>query len=699
MTNELLRAALRYAKRGWAVFPLNGKKPFERGGFHLATTDRAQIKKWWRKWPDANIGIACNSQHGPIVVDIDGPSGHVLREQLNLPATREAQSRKGRAHLYYDPLTDGTPVARMIRPLKGKDGKKIELDLLGDGGYVIAPPSVHPDTGRKYKWTTTLRLVPMPEEILQLVRKAKQARTGAEPLPKVIGSGERNSLLTSLAGSMRRRAAGYEAILAALREENAARVVPPLEDKELQEITKHVTKYPPAGHGENLTDLGNARRFIEQHKDMVRAVGRARNPWRIWEGTCWVPDDTGEIERYAKSTVRALYAEASHAADEDVRNKILVHANKSEQAPRVRALLDLATTEPEISLGPEAFDADPWLLNVENGTVDLRTGQLRRHRREDLITRLAPVEFDPSATCPRWERFVLEVMDGDEELVTFIQRSLGYALTGDTREECLFFLHGAGANGKSILLEIVRGLLGNYAQTSDFNSFLTRAGDGPRNDLARMRGTRFVTASEADGDKGFDTRVVKMLTGNDTVVARRLYEESFEFRPQHKIWLAANHKPVVKEAGHAFWRRMRLIPFTVTFKGKNKEPKDKLEAKLRSEFSGILNWMIEGCLEWQHNGLSEPKAIRRATQNYQEENDIIGEFVSQACTFDPSSWESITDVYKIFSEWWMESRGIRSQPISMGWFARMMTDRPELRSSKRGDIRGWKGIALTRKLS
>lgn len=694
MTNPLLRAALRYAKRGWAVFPLNGKKPYERGGFHLASTDRKQIKQWWKRWPNANIGIACDSQRGPIVIDIDGPSGYVLRESLNLPPTREARSRKGRSHLYYEPLLDGVSIPRLIRPFKDKKGNKIELDVLGDGGYVIAPPSIHPDTGRPYKWTNGIRPVRMPNEILQLLQQSKKSKKNAAPLPEVIGSGERNSLLTSLAGSMRRRNAGFDAILAALREENATRVVPPLDDKELAEIAEHVTKYPPAGHGENLTDLGNARRFVMQHQDMVRAVGIGKRPWRIWEGTHWAPDDTGEIERYAKSTVRSLYLEASHAGDDDVRNKILSHASKSEDARRVRSLLELARTEPEISLAPDAFDADPWLLNVENGTVDLRSGELRPHRREDLITRLAPIEYDPEARAPRWERFVVEVMNGDEELARFLQRAVGYSMTGDTREECLFFLWGQGANGKSIYLEILRGALGTYAQTADFSSFLSRSSEGPRNDLARMRGTRFVTASETEGDRGFDAGVIKKLTGNDTVVARKLYEESFEFRPQHKLWLAANHKPVVKEAGYAFWRRMRLIPFTVTFKGSKREDKEKLERTLKSEYAGILNWAIAGCLEWRQHGLQEPRAIQQATTSYQDENDALGEFLSQTCVFDRKSWASTADLYKVFGEWWIDTRGTRTPPYSNSWFNRSLGDRSEIRSEKRDSIPGWKGIAL-----
>jgi putative DNA primase/helicase len=316
-----------------------------------------------------------------------------------------------------------------------------------------------------------------------------------------------------------------------------------------------------------------------------------------------------------------------------------------------------------------------------------------------LITKLAPVEFQPKAKAERWERFMLEIMGGDAELVDFLQRAVGYALTGDTREECLFFCYGGGANGKSTFLETIRWMLGSYGMQSDFSSFITRhSSDGPRGDLARMRGARLVTASEADSDKGFDAKVIKTLTGNDTIVARRLYEHEFEFRPQHKLFLGANHKPIVKEVTEAFWRRMRLIPFTVTFKGANREKKSKLESELRAEVSGILNWALAGCRRWQRDGLLEPKSIRRATRDYRDENDLLGEFIAQQCGLDPEAWTPTTELYRAFSDWWTETRGARAAAISMGWFARMLGERAELTVKKRNHIRGWYGIALKQEM-
>jgi putative DNA primase/helicase len=325
-----------------------------------------------------------------------------------------------------------------------------------------------------------------------------------------------------------------------------------------------------------------------------------------------------------------------------------------------------------------------------NGTIDLRTGQLKPHKRENLITKLVPIEYDPKAKCPKWEQFLLDITDNDPELVSYIQRAIGYTLTGDTREQCLFFCYGQGSNGKTTFLEVLRHLLGEYSRQSDFNTFLSNRGDGPRNDLARMHGARLVTASEADAEKGFDARIVKLLTGDDTIVARKLYEEFAEFKPQHKLFLAANHKPIVKEQTVGFWRRIRLIPFTVMF---TKEKRDKrLPKKLHNELPGILNWAIVGCLDWKKNGLPEPAAVRRATRSYQEENDLLGEFLAECCVIGTDEWVSTTNLYRTFTDWYTETRGPRSQPISIGWMGRLLGERPEFKAKKRRKTRGWRGL-------
>lgn len=701
MTNDeqLLAAALRYAARGWEVFPLKGKKPYpESRGFLDATTDRIQIREWWKEYPKANIGIACNSQHGPIVIDVDDPKlgetdGWRLIKKLHLANTREASSgHRHKRHLYYAPAQDQVEVKRTIRIRK--DGRKYALDVLGDGGYVVAPPSIHPLTGRRYRWENERPLRPFPQQLIDLLGEVEdKSKQLAPPMPAVIGEGERDNMLTSLAGTMRRRGASEAAIFAALKEENETRVDPPLPDRDLKRIAKSIGRKSPQIHSEHFTDLGNARRFITQHEGTVRAIMAYRRPWLMWDGQRWTPDTTGEVERLAKQTVRRIYLEANHVTDEEKRDEIIKHASKSEGSQRIRSMLELAATEPELSTTPDMLDSNPWFLNVENGTIDLRTGTLRPHRREDLITKLAPVKYNPNAKAVLWNKFLLEIMSGDNELVTFLQRAVGYALTGDTREECLFFCYGQGSNGKSTFLETLRSLLGEYARQTDFNTFLSNKYEsGPRNDIARLRGARLVTASEADTDKGFDSRLIKMLTGSDTVTARKLYEEHTEFKPQHKLFLAANHKPIVKEQTEGFWRRIRLIPFTAVFTAEKRDK--RLPKKLLTELPGILNWAIAGCVEWRKSGLHEPAAVRKATRQYRDENDILGEFLVTSCKIDPNSWVSTAILYQAFTDWWIETRGTGQRPVSMGWFTRLLAERPEFKPVKRKHVRGWRGIAL-----
>lgn len=694
------RAALRYAKRGWNVFPLNGKFPFGGTSGHLdATTSTAQIRAWWREWPDANVGIACNSKTGPIVVDIDGESGWTLLADTMIPPTRCATSgRDYRMHLYFDPMRSGTPVPRTIKLKRGDE--KFAVDVLGDGGYVVAPPSVHPETGEPYFWTSRNAIAPFPNSLYALVVATRGAsdntKKNAPPLPDVFGDGERDTLLTSLAGTMRRRGASEEAILAALREENDTRCQPPLPDRQVRKIARSIAKKAPPTTMELTTDLGNARRFIAQHHSEVRAIVSRRRPWMVWEGIRWTNDETGEVERKAKETVRLIGDEAAQQPDSEMAEKLAKHAINSQSARAIRSMLELAATEPEIATTPDQLDADTWLFNVENGTINLRTGELQPHRREDLLTKLAPVEYRRDAECPRWRLFLTQVMGGDEELIEFLQRVVGYSLTGETREQCLFFLHGHGANGKSTFLEIVRELFGQYGQQAEFSTFLARQGEGPRNDLARMRGARLVTASEAPPNKPFDETVIKRLTGDDTIVARQLYEEFFEFKPQHKILIAANHKPIIKEQTLALWRRIRLVPFDVTIPRRQRDK--MLPKKLRRELPGILAWAVEGALKWQKSGLGRPKAVEQATKSYRDENDLLGEFIDQRAVLDRDAWTSTVEIYQAFVEWWVDTRGPRTPPITMMYFSRMLGEREWLLQAKRHNTRGWTGITVKKEM-
>ena len=337
---------------------------------------------------------------------------------------------------------------------------------------------------------------------------------------------------------------------------------------------------------------------------------------------------------------------------------------------------------------PSELDADLWLLNCRNGTVDLRTGKLLPHHPENLCTKQVPVVFDQQAKCPTWLAFLLRVMADNRALVQFLQRAIGYSLTGSTVEQVLFFFYGTGANGKSTFIETCRKLLGDYAQQADFDTFVTKKNDGPRNDLARLMGARFVAAVEAAQGRQLAENVIKQVTGGDTITARFLYHEHFEYLPQFKLFLVANHKPRVVGTDEAIWRRIRLVPFTVTIP---REQRDKqLLEKLQSELPGILAWAVRGCLKWQDDGLGEPVQVSEATEAYRRENDTLGDFIEEKCVIDPDESLEAGLLYETFTTW-CEANG--EEPLSQKSFGTQLHERG-FQPIKQKGRRRWAGLHL-----
>jgi putative DNA primase/helicase len=244
----------------------------------------------------------------------------------------------------------------------------------------------------------------------------------------------------------------------------------------------------------------------------------------VWDETRWAVDETGELEQLAKETVLALLGEATTITDHDKSERLFKYALRSQSAPRIKAMIELAKTEPGIPVVPEQLDADPWLLNVLNGTLDLHRGVLHPHRREDRLTKVAPVDYDPQAVCPTWETFLHRILAEDEGLLRYVQKAVGYSLTGSTDEQCLFILHGTGANGKSTFLNTISTMLGDYARQTPTDALLVKRGDGLSNVVARLHGARLVSAVEVEGGRRLAEAQVKQLTGGDLIAARFLYQ-------------------------------------------------------------------------------------------------------------------------------------------------------------------------------
>jgi putative DNA primase/helicase len=436
----------------------------------------------------------------------------------------------------------------------------------------------------------------------------------------------------------------------------------------------------------NMTDLGNAERIVDGHGTDLRFVPNVG--WHVWDERRWRIDGDGEVHRRAKQTVRRIALDALDEPHTKKAEAQLKFAMKSEARPRLEAMVALAETDADVVASIDDLDADPYALNVQNGTVDLLTGELRDHDQADHITKLAPVFYDPAAKCPTWDGFLETSFDGEHELIRFLQRGIGYSLTGSTTAQVMFILHGRGANGKSTFLETVRSMLGDYAQQAPADLLMqaraNRGGATP--DLARLPGARFVSAVETGEGRKLDEPLVKQITGGDRIAARRLYRDVFEFTPTHKLWLATNHLPEVRGTDEAIWRRIRLVPFTVTIP---EAKRDKgLAAKLRLELPGILAWAIRGCTDYLADGLEEPDAVKAATQSYRDDMDELGAFLEERVqieeTLDAARLTVKASVLFTMYEYWCRGSGI--SPMSSTAFGRQLSERG-LRREKRRD--GW----------
>ena len=379
----------------------------------------------------------------------------------------------------------------------------------------------------------------------------------------------------------------------------------------------------------SLTDCGNAERLVDQHGAGIRFCRDVRC-WLAWDGSRWIADE-GIVVQLAKKTVRAMQHERrtilTHLDDSALASDLLrTHAdavarwgNRSEGTRHIMGMIRLAESDPRVSSQIAHFDRNPWLLNVLNGTIELRTAVLREHRPEDFITKQAGCEHSYDAVCPHWEKFLREVFEPHTEIIPFIQRAVGYSLTGDTREECMFVLVGKGRNGKSTFLGVIDELLGEYSGIAEIETFLAARGRPLREDIADMRGRRFVSGQEPLMTGTFAESTLKWLTGGDKLRARRLYEHSHEFRPSHKLWLAANALPRLSQDDWAAWSRLRVIPFDVSFQ---RRPNRGLKQALRHELPGILRWALVGCLAWLQDGLQAPAAVAAATTRSRKEQAV-----------------------------------------------------------------------------
>lgn len=679
-------AALAYAARGWPVFPCKPgeKTPLTDHGFKDASTDTSQITAWWTQWPSANVGIATGAASGLIVFDFDVKSGqpgtetfHELQRGHGQLLTLTSKTPSGGWHLLFEhPGGD----------VKNRAGLLPGLDIRGDGGYIVAPGSS--TAVGAYTWLNDFAPAPLPAGLLKLLNSKTKANGATkffdrESVLDGVHEGQRDDTLYRYVCSLQAKG-NTQAEAEALVRQAAANCKPEFPEADALEKVRRVYQTYPDTSAIELTDAGNAERLVAKHGDNLRYVPEWG--WLSWDGARWARDEL-LARKLAIQAAKDIHIEAAKAGNADDQKSIAAWARKSQQAQRVQASLWLA--QPAVVAKTDEFDRQTLLLPVLNGTLDLRTGRLHPHNRDHMTTRLAPVIYEPSAKCPTWQRF-LERIQPDPTVRDFLQRLAGYSLTGSTAEQALAFLYGTGRNGKSVFIETLAAMLGDY-HTSTRIETLAAKQSGIPNDVAALAGARLVSVSETPEGVRLNESLLKDLTGGDTISARFLRCEFFQFQPQFKLLVRGNHKPQIRGTDDGIWRRLLLVPFSVQIP--LTEVDAALPAKLLDELPGIMAWAVQGCLQWQKIGLGAPDCVLAAGREYRADMDLLGEFISDRCVVAASAQAPAASLYGEYKSW-AEHNG--HQAVSATRFGLALSERG-YRKEKRGTIQ-WLGIGLSGQL-
>lgn len=637
-----------------------------------------ELTRWFSNGEARNLWVLCGRVSRLLILDLDNDAAlawwrtHLHDGGINLDMVPYVKTARGRHFWFRTPV--GVEVPSWTNP---RDDTRF-FEVRGDGLGTICPPSVHA-TGHQYEWvgggpsalpeltpdlmrlfakpapTPEIATSPRPDGDLHsmIERRAAQLASQTEP--------GRNHALNDAAlhlGHYVPHLLSEDAVIEALVE--ASRLNGLLHDDGERAVRATIQSGLRAGMreprqrpnpGEHLTDLGNGRRLVTRHGKDIRYLPPWRD-WLIWSNRGWRRDDTLDVHRRAKDAVLAIYAEtAQPGLSDDQRKAIFNWAKQSESEFRVKAMLSMAQSEPGMAITIDQLDQDPWLFSTQLGVIE-RDGTLRPHRREDLITKLSPVVYDPDAECPTWVAFLDYAMGGDQEMVGFLQRAVGYSMTGITSEKCLFVIHGPTDTGKTVFVETIRSLMGDYGHAMKDDALLMskRGYGGNNDDIADLRGVRFASLSETPDGARLNAALVKQLTGGGVMRAMRKYEHAFEFVPTTTFWIDTNHRPHVNADDDAMWNRVRLIPFGVAV---SPDRMDRhLPQRLRDELPGILNWALVGRAAWVRDGLTPPAKVLAATAEYRASEDTLARFLQDECRkieghIEPSA--TLLSAYKAYS--------------------------------------------------
>lgn len=679
---DMRQSALKIVAEGFKVIPLCnamadgkcgcgrghedkaiGKVPLTNHGLKDCTQTQLGVKEYWAKYPQANIGIVTD---GLIVLDFDaGHGGLDSKNELEakyglLPRTRRHRTGGGGQHWLY--RAPSGVVVRNTTGLAGYQG----IDTRANGGYIVAPPSLHP-SGNRYEVLDDCDITPAPEWLVTL---ATQRSTAPLPPPGDIGQiiipeGQRNAHLTSLAGSMRRRGMPQSAIEAALLEVNYSQCQAPLPENEVLAIARSVSRYTPGEQRQgtqptfNDTDTGNAERFAAMFGNIVHYVEEYRI-FAIYNTKFWELDYSGNrILSLSKDVARSFYQDASKEVDDNKRAAIAKHAKQAQSLHRRQAMIELLKAESGISTKIAAFDNDTYLLNCRNGTIDLTTGELRPHKKTDMITKFINLDYDPDAASNLWQQFLVSTFQNKPHMITYLQRSLGYSCTASMGSMAFFNPYGQGWNGKSTLLGAVGDTLGeDYAAEVDPAVFMVNLGDrggGPNESIANLYKKRFVRSTEIKDGQKLSTDLIKRATGGEQLSHNKKYQHEFQYTPTFKLWLSGNHRATITDSTDSIWLRLKQIPFEAKFRPGQPE----FNLNMRHELSqpdnqkAILAWLVKGAVAWFNRGkqLQEPDEVIAATQEYRQDMDLLADFLIERCYVGSECEILATELWNAYKAW------------------------------------------------
>ena len=671
-----------YASEGIKLVRLNGRnrKPVD-NEWQSRTVSLEDLEDHVRR--GGGVGWQCGEVSGWIgAADCDWPETRQLAPKFLPETLRSAKGREEPSHYIYRSVGLGF---ESFRGLDSSEILSLKASNNGRGHQIVVAPTMHPEKGPYHfvgGYNPAAVAVLDKDDLRQRAGMLAAASLIARHLPSTReeGGGGRHDLALALSGYMLRNGEAVEDVEKILVAAWEVRKAPRqgVEDvrRGVRDTAARLARTEPATGGRRLgelvpgmpekiatflgwerpdmreqrrhymrTDLGNAERFVDSLRDRVLWCP-ARKSFLVWDGKRFGWDERGEVIKLAHQIARGIFHDAADAEGEDEQKAITKWALASQNESRINAMLSQA--KPYLAVGMEELDRDPWLVNCQNGTLDLRTGRLKDHAPTDRITKIVPVDFEPEAPRPRFKRFLEEALV-DGALIKFVKRYSGYTLTGVTRERLLAILYGYGKNGKTTLVELLHEALGDYARNTDVETLLIKKYQGVGNDVAALKGARFVAAAEVEKGRRLAESKVKQLTGRDTVTARFLFGENFDFKPEFKLWLSTNNKPVIQGTDDAIWDRIRLIPFKHRFEGRRADP--KLPDKLRAELAGVFAWMVEGCLEWQEHGLEEPETVTEATKQYREEMDTLAAFLDETCVVGASHRVLAERLYQCYAMW------------------------------------------------